>query len=137
MDSNTQEALNKNESFLKLQQTLMVKSSLDESCVLNQSLTLMANKWTLLILMALMQNAKRTSELLKQINGISPKMLTQTLKMLISYGMAERKVYAEMPPHVEYFLTDFGKSFATPLLALLDWSVEWETKITELYEQKR
>lgn len=136
MDSNTQEAAKENTSFLKLQQAFLAKSALDESCILNQSLTLIADKWTLLILMALMQQAKRNSELLKQINGISPKMLNQTLKTLMSYGMIERKVYAEMPPHVEYFLTEFGKSTATPLLALLDWSVQWEAEITTVYKQR-
>lgn len=136
MDSNTQEAAKENESFLKLQQAFLLKSALDESCILHQSLTLIVDKWTLLILMALMQQARRNSELLKQINGISPKMLNQTLKTLMSYEMVERKVYAEMPPHVEYSLTEFGKSTATPLLALLDWSVRWETEITRLYKQK-
>ncbi|MBB5647644.1 winged helix-turn-helix transcriptional regulator [Pedobacter cryoconitis] len=136
MDSNTQEAAKENESFLKLQQAFLLKSALDESCILHQSLTLIADKWTLLILMALMQQARRNSELLKQINGISPKMLNQTLKTLMSYEMVERKVYAEMPPHVEYSLTEFGKSTAAPLLALLDWSIRWETEITRLYKQK-
>ena len=125
-----------NENFLKLQQTLLVKSSLDESCILNQSLTLIANKWTLLILVALMQGKKRNSELQRQINGISPKMLAQTLKTLIQYGMVKRKVYPEVPPRVEYELTAFGKSTADPLMALLKWSVDWDEKITRLYKER-
>ena len=125
-----------NENFLKLQQTLLVKSSLDESCILNQSLTLIANKWTLLILVALMQGKKRNSELQRQINGISPKMLAQTLKTLIQYGMVKRKVYPEVPPRVEYELTTFGKSTADPLMALLMWSVDWEDKLTGLYKKR-
>ncbi len=129
------EAGKENENFFKLQQTLMVKSNLDESCILNQSLTLIANKWTLLILMALMQGTKRNSELQRQINGISPKMLTQTLKTLISYGMVKRKVFPEVPPRVEYELTGFGKSTADPLMALLKWSVEWEEQLAKLYKE--
>lgn len=125
-----------NENFLKLQQTLLVKSNLDEGCILNQSLTLIANKWTLLILVALMQGKKRNSELQRQINGISPKMLAQTLKTLMQYGMVKRKVYPEVPPRVEYELTVFGKSTADPLMALLKWSVDWEDKITELYRER-
>jgi DNA-binding HxlR family transcriptional regulator len=128
-----EEGNKKNENFFQLQQSLMVKSALDESCILNQSLTLIANKWTLLILMALMQGTKRNSELQKQINGISPKMLTETLKKLMDYGMVKRKVYPEVPPRVEYYLTEFGKSTADPLMALLNWSVEWEEQVRKLY----
>ncbi|MGO1245360.1 MAG: winged helix-turn-helix transcriptional regulator [Sphingobacterium sp.] len=125
----------KNENYLRLQQSFLLKSNLDESCILNQSLTLIANKWTLLILMALMQGTKRTNELQKQINGISPKMLNETLKKLIDYDMVKRKVYPEVPPRVEYALTDFGISTADPLTALLDWSVEREAKLTTLYHK--
>lgn len=130
-------AQKENKNYLELQQTLWVKSNLDESCILNQALTLIANKWTLLILMALMQGTKRNSELQCQINGISPKMLTQTLKTLIDYGMIERKVYPQVPPRVEYYLTEFGKSTADPLIALLNWSVEWENELSTIYKQGR
>ena len=124
-----------NENYFKLQQSLLLKSSLDESCILNQSLTLIANKWTLLILMALMQGSKRSSELLRQIKGISPKMLNQTLKILMNYGMVVRTVFPEVPPRVEYDLTEFGISTADPLMALLNWSVSWEEQVTKLYKQ--
>lgn len=127
----------KDEILFKLQQSLLLKSNLDESCILNQSLSLIANKWTLLILMALMTGRKRTNELQKQINGISPKMLNETLKKLMDYGMVKRKVYPEVPPRVEYFLSDFGYSTAKPLSALLDWSVEWEKKINMLYKEQK
>lgn len=127
----------KDENLFKLQQSLLLKSNLDESCILNQSLSLIANKWTLLILMALMTGRKRTNELQKQINGISPKMLNETLKKLMDYGMVKRKVYPEVPPRVEYFLSDFGYSTAKPLSALLDWSVEWEKKINMLYKEQK
>ena len=134
MSAVTKASAKKNENFLKLQQTLMVKSSLDESCILNQALTLIANKWTLLILMALMQGTKRNSELLRQIKGISPKMLTQTLKTLMEYDMVKRSVYPEVPPRVEYELTEFGESTADPLIALLQWSIDWENQISNLYK---
>lgn len=123
----------KSKNFLELQQRLLIKSNLDESCILNQALTLIADKWALLILMALMQGTKRNSELMRQINGISQKMLTQTLKTLMNYSMVERKVYPEVPPRVEYYLTEFGRSTADPLIALLDWSVCWEEQIAALY----
>jgi DNA-binding HxlR family transcriptional regulator len=134
MNAATKASAKKNENFLKLQQTLLVKSSLDESCILNQALTLIANKWTLLILVALMQGTKRNSELLRQIKGISPKMLTQTLKTLMEYDMVKRSVYPEVPPRVEYELTEFGESTADPLIALLQWSIDWEDQISNLYK---
>lgn len=87
--------------------------------------------------MALMQGTKRNGELQRQIEGISPKMLAQTLKTLIGYGMVTRTVYPEVPPKVEYSLTEFGSSTAGPLAALLDWSVEWEAHLRELYKDDR
>lgn len=133
----TDKAEKENNNFLKLKQSLDFKSILDESCILNQSLSLIANKWTLLILMALMQGTKRTNQLQKQIRGISPKMLNETLKKLIEYGMVERTVYPEVPPRVEYHLTSFGISTSGPLVALLDWSVDYETKLTSLFQQSK
>ena len=99
----------------RLREILENKPSLDQSLILHQSLTLMADKWTMLILMALMQGTKRNSELQRQIKGISPKMLTQTLKTLIGYQMVTRTVYPQVPPRVEYSLTEFGSSTAAPL----------------------
>ncbi len=131
IDKHTEEGNN----YFKLRQALLLKSNLDESCILHQSLTLIANKWTLLVLMALMQGTKRNSELQKQINGISPKMLTQTLKTLVGYGMVTRKAFPEVPPRVEYKLTEFGKSTANPIMALLEWSVSWEIQLTKLYKE--
>ncbi len=130
-------SLQKNKSFLELKSVLRKKSNLDASCILHQSLTLIADKWSLLILMALMQGTKRNIELRKQINGISSKMLAQSLKTLMSYGMVDRKAYPVVPPRVEYFLTDFGISTAGPLAALLAWSVEWENKITPLFNNRK
>ncbi len=121
----------------RLHAILENKPLLDQSCILHQSLALIADKWTLLILMALMQGTKRNSELQRQIAGISPKMLTQTLKTLVGYGMVTRIVFPEVPPRVEYSLTDFGGSTAGPLAALLDWSVEWEEHLRELYKNER
>lgn len=118
----------------KLREILDGKPFLDQTCILHQSLALIADKWTLLILMALMQGTKRNSELQRQIQGISPKMLAQTLKTLVGYGMVIRVVYPEVPPKVEYSLTEFGGSTAGPLAALLDWSVEWEEHLRKLYQ---
>src|SRR5690606_1219879 len=123
------------DNYLKLQQDFLLKSNLDTSCILNQSLALIANKWTLLVLMALMHGVKRTNALKKQINYISSKMLNESLKRLVDYKMVQRKVYPEVPPRVEYCLTKFVKSTADPLAVLLDWSVENEETLRSLFEQ--
>lgn len=81
-----------------------------------------------------MQDTKRNSELLQQINGISHKMLNESLKKLISLKLVERKVYPEVPPRVEYSLTEFGRSLSGPLLAFLDWHEEWKDKFETLYQ---
>jgi DNA-binding HxlR family transcriptional regulator len=113
----------------KLQQWLDVKSNLDETCVVHQALNLLASKWLLLILLALMQRPKRNSELQRQILGVSPKMLSQSLRQLETHGLVSRKVFAEVPPRVEYSLTAFGESLAPLLVELCEWSVTWEGRL--------
>jgi DNA-binding HxlR family transcriptional regulator len=118
-------------------QSIDRKALFDENCILHQSIALIADKWTLLILMTLMQGTKRNSELQRQVVGISPKMLAQTLKNLTAYGMITRKVYPEVPPRVEYTLTEFGQSLARPLAALFDWSLQWEPELRALHQQNQ
>ncbi|MDJ1466976.1 winged helix-turn-helix transcriptional regulator [Xanthocytophaga flava] len=96
---------------------------MDENCILHQSVMLLADKWTLLVLLSLIQGSKRTSDLLRQIGGISPKMLTQTLKKLEAAGIVERRVYPVIPPKVEYSLTETGKGLEEVLSTLYKWSV--------------
>lgn len=122
------------ENLENLQKALLDSANADYFCALHQSYTIMGNKWTLMILGALIHGKKRNSDLQREIEGISPKMLTQTLKKLILYKMVKRKVYPEVPPRVEYSLTDFGKSTADPVMALLKWTVEWKEELKVLYE---
>ena len=102
------------------------KSNLDETCVVHQALNLLASKWLLLILLALMQRPKRNSELQRQIQGVSPKMLSQSLRQLEAHGLIHRQVFAEVPPRVEYSLTSLGASVAPLLAELCEWSFAWE-----------
>ncbi len=112
----------------KLQVWLDRKPNLDETCVVHQALNLLANKWLLLIVLALMQRTKRNSELQRQIRGVSPKMLSQSLRQLEGRGLIQRQVYPEVPPRVEYSLTDVGRSLAPLLVELCEWSVQWEAR---------
>ena len=80
-----------------------------------------ANKWTLLVLKCLSQGMHRFSELKQKIEGVSEKMLSQTLKTLEHYALVVRTVYASIPPKVEYQLTFAGAELASQALPLLNW----------------
>ena len=92
-------------------------------CPTRQILDRIGDKWTALII-GLLEDEKilRFSELLHGINGISQKMLTQTLRNLERDGIVTRKVYAEVPPRVEYTLTELGETLAEPLRVIRDWA---------------
>lgn len=87
----------------------------DPACGSREVLDVIADKWSALILYALLHRAHRHAELLRMVGGISQKMLTQTLRALEVDGLVAREVFPVVPPHVEYSLTDLGRSL-TPLL---------------------
>jgi DNA-binding HxlR family transcriptional regulator len=105
--------------------------------IAHHSFSLIADKWTLLILMSLVQGTKRTNQIQRQVEGISPKMLAQTLKKLEELKFITRKVYPEVPPKVEYSLTEFGSSLTIPLNSLLEWSRKHESTLRTLYQSKK
>jgi DNA-binding HxlR family transcriptional regulator len=92
-------------------------------CPARMALVLLAEKWSLLAIHALSEGTMRTSALRRRIGGISEKMLIQTLKRLEDAGLVARKAYPEVPPRVEYSLTDLGWSLS-PLIRALDAWVE-------------
>jgi len=134
MGNNTTEPQKKINNFENLRLALLDESNRDNFCVLHQSYAILGNKWTLLVLGALVHGKKRNSDFQREIPGISPKMLTETLKKLLKYKMIGRKVYPEVPPKVEYWLTDFGKSIADPVMALLNWTKEWKDDLSLVYD---
>ena len=93
-----------------------------EKCGSQQVLELIANKWTALIIYVLAEGTRRYSELLREIGGVSQKMLTQTLRSLERDGLIARKVYPVVPPKVEYSLTPLGRTLIEPLRAICKWS---------------
>lgn len=119
------------------EESLTNKKVFDEDCILHRSFSLIADKWTLLIVMSLLQGTKRNSEIQRQVHGITPKMLSQTLKTLLKYEMVERNVFPEVPPRVEYTLTEFGRSLSEPLALLFDWSLDWEDKLDKIYNREK
>ena len=98
------------------------------ACPVETTLTLIGDKWKVLILRDLMPGTKRFGELKKSIGSVSQKVLTAQLRDMEKNGLLTRTVYAEVPPRVEYTLTDLGKSLKTILDAMWDWGQEYKTK---------
>ncbi len=92
-----------------------------EACPCRALLDLLANKWSALIIGLLEDGPQRFTQLQAGLPGVGPKMLTQTLRRLESAGLLTRTVYAEVPPRVEYHLTDIGVSVSDPLARLRRW----------------
>lgn len=95
----------------------------DPHCPSRRLLDRIGDRWTVLVVGALDPGPQRFSALAARIQGISQKMLTQTLRALERDGFVQRTVYAEVPPRVEYELTPFGRSLQEPLRALETWAV--------------
>ena len=97
-------------------------------CPIEITLTLISNKWKVLILCDLMHGTKRFGELKKSIGHVTQKVLTSQLRQLEESGLLTRKIYAEVPPRVEYTLTDTGYSLKPVLDAMLVWGEEYKRK---------
>ena len=91
------------------------------ACPVETTLTLIGDKWKVLILRDLLPGTKRFGELKKSIGSVSQKVLTAQLRDMEENGLINRKVYAEVPPRVEYSLTDLGKSLEPILDAMWYW----------------
>lgn len=99
------------------------------ACPVETTLTLIGDKWKVLILRDLLPGTKRFGELKKSIGGVSQKVLTAQLRDMEENGLVNRKVYAEVPPKVEYSLTDLGHSLKPILDALWNWGEEYKASI--------
>ena len=97
---------------------------LDQNCESRQALELISDKWTALIVYALVDGPRRHGELRRTVDGISQKMLTQTLRRMEAEGLVERDVLDRVPPHVEYSLTALGRTLEKPLVAICEWAME-------------
>ena len=95
-----------------------------QHCAVRRTLELIGDKWTPLLLYTLADGAHRYNELLRRCDGISRKMLSQTLRRLQRDGLVRRTVYPVVPPHTEYSLTDLGESLMTPLSILCSWGAQ-------------
>jgi DNA-binding HxlR family transcriptional regulator len=100
-----------------------------QACPTRQVLDRVAEKWTMLIVLALNEGTMRHGQLRARIGGVTQKMLTQTLRGLERDGMVARKVYPSVPVTVEYCLTDMGRSLGEAVAVLRSWSYEHMTEI--------
>lgn len=98
------------------------------ACPVETTLMLIGNKWKVLIIRDLLTGTKRFGELKKSISKVSQKVLTTQLRDMEESGLISRKVYAEVPPKVEYSLTELGKSLQPILNAMLQWGTEYKEK---------
>ncbi len=97
---------------------------LSAQCPSRTILRHLTNRWGVLVMRVLMTGTKRFSEIRREIEGISERMLTQTLQQLEQDGMVHRKSYNTVPPHVEYTLTEYGKQAGAKISDLVDWLEE-------------
>jgi DNA-binding HxlR family transcriptional regulator len=95
-------------------------------CPVETALTLMGDRWKILIVRDLLTGTKRFGELKKSLTGISQKVLTQHLRRMEESGLVHRQVYAEVPPRVEYSLTELGQSLKIIHDAMRQWGEEYK-----------
>ena len=96
------------------------------ACPVETTLTLISDKWKVLILRDLMPGTKRFGELKKSIGTVTQKVLTAQLRQMEASGLLTRPVYAEVPPRVEYTLTDLGRSLRPVLDAMEAWGKAYQ-----------
>ncbi|MBZ9853494.1 helix-turn-helix transcriptional regulator [Mesorhizobium sp. CA13] len=101
------------------------------TCPSHTVLETLASKWVYLVVCALRKGRQRNGELARKLEGITPKMLTQTLRVLERDGLVRREVFAVVPPRVEYELTELGQSLAGLLNQIRSWSEQHVPDIKE------
>lgn len=99
------------------------------ACPVETTLTLISDKWKVLILRDLMSGTKRFGELKRSIGHVTQKVLTAQLRQMEESGLLTRKVYAEVPPRVEYTLTELGYSLKPVLDAMWAWGEGYKSRL--------
>lgn len=114
-----------------------VETEFAHPCPIRDVLDRIGDQWSLLILTTLAPDTLRFNELHREIGDISRQMLSRTLKRLEQDGFIERKLYAEVPPKVEYTLSPLGHSFLVPMQALIAWADSNHAQICQSRRQHR
>ncbi len=113
---------------LSIKEIIMAKEL--PACPVETTLGLISNKWKVLIIRDLLTGTKRFGELMKSVTGITQKVLTSNLRDMEESGLITRTVYPEVPPRVEYSLTDTGRSLEPILDAMLAWGENYKHQLT-------
>ena len=104
---------------------MLTKEELPE-CPVATTVQLIGSKWKLLILRNLLQRPWRFNELKRSLDGISQKVLTDSLRSMEEDGLITRTVYPEVPPHVEFALSETGESMRPILMAMQSWGTNYK-----------
>ena len=107
---------------------MLTKEELPE-CPVATTVQLIGSKWKLLILRNLLQRPWRFNELKRSLDGISQKVLTDSLRSMEEDGLITRTVYPEVPPHVEYALSETGESMRPILMAMQSWGTNYKKSL--------
>ncbi len=99
-------------------------------CPVEMTLQLIGDKWKVLIIRDLLTGTKRFNELMRSVTGITQKVLTSHLRAMEAAGLVNRKVYPEVPPRVEYSLTETGRSLRPILDSMVAWGAEYKNKLS-------
>lgn len=99
-------------------------------CPVEMTLSLIGDKWKVLIIRDLLEGTKRFNELKRSVSGITQKVLTSNLRSMEQSGLVIRKVYPEVPPRVEYTLTETGYSLKPILDSMVVWGTEYKKKLS-------
>ena len=105
-------------------------------CPVETTLSLLSNKWKVLIIRDLLTGTKRFGELKKSLGTITQKVLTTNLRLMEDEGIVSRKEYFQIPPKVEYTLTDIGYSMAVILDSMAQWGDSYKQYLKLLSKQK-
>lgn len=104
----------------------------DPACGLDVSLAVMGGKWKALILYQLRSGPKRFGDLKRSVAGISEKVLVQQLRELVGVGVLTRHDHQQVPPKVDYAMTEFGQTLVRALLPLCDWGTEHRGRVEQV-----
>jgi DNA-binding HxlR family transcriptional regulator len=110
---------------------IKTKKELLPECPVATTVSLIGNKWKLLIMRNLLVRPWRFNELQKDLDGISQKVLTESLRSMENDGLVVRTVYSEIPPRVEYSLSELGESMRPILMSMQTWGNDYKQKMAE------
>ena len=108
----------------------MMEAKTLPACPVETTLTLISDKWKVLIIRDLLPGTKRFGELKKSIGNVSQKVLTSQLRQMEESGLLIRTVFPEVPPRVEYTLTELGQSLKPVLDAMWNWGEEYKDSLS-------